>query len=99
MSCYYVRPGAADAQLALVNVAVAGAHADGGFVEIDAADMPGWYRFDISDAMVAAGVISVGIILKGAADMAANLIEIQLTGVLEIRIPRIPATYNTLQIY
>ena len=79
LSCYYVRPGAADAQLALANVAVAGAHADGGFVEIDAANMPGWYRLDLSDAIVAAGVTSVGIQAKGAADMAQLSIEIQLT--------------------
>jgi hypothetical protein len=59
---------------------VTGAHADGGFVEIDATNCPGWYRLDLSDAVVAAGVISVGIHLRGATNMVDLPIEIPLTG-------------------
>lgn len=79
--CYYVRPGSAAAQLALATQTVTGAHADGGFVEIDSTNMPGWYRLDLSDAVVATGITSVGIILKGAANMAPCNIEIQLDAV------------------
>ena len=79
LTCYYVRPGAAAAQLNLANVAVAGAHVDGGFVEVSAANMPGWYRLDLSDAIVAAGVTSVGVYLGEAANMAPLAFEIQLT--------------------
>ena len=79
LSCFYVRPGSNDAELTLANVAVDGAHNDGGFIEIDATDMPGWYRLDLSDAIVAAGVTSVGVQVKGAANMAPLNIEIQLT--------------------
>lgn len=79
LTCYYVRPGAAAAQLVLANVAVAGAHVDGGFVEISAANMPGWYRLDLSDAIVAAGVTSVGVYLGEASGMAPLTFEIQLT--------------------
>lgn len=79
LTCYYVRPGAAAAQLALANVAVAGAHTDGGFIEVSAANMPGWYRLDLSDAVVAAGVTSVGVYLGEAANMAPLTFEIQLT--------------------
>ena len=88
LACYYIRPGAAAVQLALANVAVAGAHADGGFIEIDATDMPGWYRLDLSDAIIAAGVTSAGIHLGGAANMASVLSEIQLLS--EIAAARIP---------
>lgn len=92
LTCYYLRPGAAAAQLALANVAVAGAHADGGFIEISAANMPGWYRLDLSDAIVAAGVTSAGVYLGEAADMAPLLIEIQLDAAAAVvRTPRHPA--------
>jgi len=48
-------------------------------VEIDAADMPGWYELGIPDAALATGADFVGIQLKGATDMAQLNLEIQLT--------------------
>jgi hypothetical protein len=64
--------------LNLVTQTVTGAHTDGGFVEIDAANMPGIYRLDLSDAILASGVGTVIIMLQGAANMADTPIEIQL---------------------
>ena len=56
-------------QLTLVTQTVAGAHTDGGFVELDSANMPGWYRLDLSDDMVSMeGDLSL--MLLGAANMA-----------------------------
>ncbi len=55
VACYYVRPGAAAVQIALVTQTVTGAHTDGGFVEIGAATAPGVYRLDLPDAAVAVG--------------------------------------------
>ena len=78
LECYYVRPGGNSAQLALANVAVTGAHTDGGFVEVDSTHMPGVYRLDLSDAIVATGVDSVVVMLHGAADMAPCVLELQL---------------------
>ena len=78
LTCYYVRPGAAAVQLALVTQTVTGTHADGGFVEIDAAIMPGIYRLDLSDETVASGVNAVRLMLQGAAGMVPADIEIQL---------------------
>lgn len=77
--CYYVRPLAAAAALTLVTQTVTGAHSDGGFVEVDAANMPGVYRLDLSDAVCTTGVNSVVVMLKGATNMAPALLEIQLT--------------------
>jgi len=77
--CYYHRPGAVAAQLTLATQTVTGAHSDGGFVEISSANMPGWYRLDLSDAILASGVDRVGVALKGASNMAPVNIEIQLT--------------------
>jgi hypothetical protein len=76
--CYY-RKGAtgAAAELSLATQTVGGAHDDGGFVEIDATNMPGVYRLDLSDTMVAAeGVLIVQ--LTGAADMAPVNVEIEV---------------------
>lgn len=78
LACYYVRPGSAAAELSLATQTVTGAHSDGGFVEIDSTNMPGWYRLDLSDAIIATGVTSVGITLQGAASMAPCNVELQL---------------------
>jgi len=76
---YYVRPLGSATQLTLATQTVTGAHSDGGFVEVDATNMPGVYRLDLSDAICATGVNSVVVMLKGAANMAPVVLEIQLT--------------------
>jgi hypothetical protein len=40
------------------------AHAEGGFVEIDASACPGWYRFDVPDAAFGAGARAVTVALS-----------------------------------
>src|SRR6478752_8432134 len=69
LTAYYVRPRAAAASITLATQTVTGAWSSGGFVEIDATNMPGWYRLDIPNAVLAAGVDSVGVLLKGATGM------------------------------
>ncbi len=77
----YLRPGAARVAITLITQTVTGAYSSGGFVEVDATNMPGVYRLDIPDAALAAGVKSVLIMLKGAANMAPCVMEIELTAV------------------
>ena len=78
LSAYYYREGAgAPVQINLVNMAV-GTWASGGFIEISAANMPGWYQLGLPDAALVDGADSVGVMLKGAADMAPVNLEIQL---------------------
>lgn len=81
LTAYYVRERAAAVAITLATQTVTGAYSSGGFVEIDATNMPGWYRLDIPDAALASGVNSVGLMLKGATNMAMLPIEIQLTDV------------------
>jgi len=76
--CYYVRPRAAAVAVPLVTQSVTGAHSDGGFVEISAANMPGMYRLDLPDAPWASGVNTVAFMLHGASGMAPLPFEIQL---------------------
>lgn len=78
LDCYYVRAGAAAAQLTLATQTAAGAHSDGGFVAVDGTNMPGVYRLDLSDAVVATGVNSVVVMLKGATNMAPVVLELEL---------------------
>ena len=75
----YVRPLGSRTAITLATQTVTGAHSDGGFVEVDATNMPGVYRLDLPDAVCATGVGSVVVMLKGAANMAPLLLEIQLT--------------------
>jgi hypothetical protein len=78
---YYVRPGASATAITLATQTVTGAYASGGFVEVDGTNMPGVYRLDVPDAALASGVNAVIIMLKGAANMAPVVMEIELTGV------------------
>lgn len=77
--CYYRRGATGSATaLTLASQTVGGAHTDGGFVEVSSANMPGLYRLDLSDAIVATGVDRVYIELKGAANMSPVVREIEL---------------------
>jgi hypothetical protein len=76
---YYVRPKGSATAITLATQTVTGDHSDGGFVEIDATNMPGVYRLDLPDAVCATGVPSVVVMLKGATNMSPVVLEIQLT--------------------
>src|SRR5512143_1287253 len=65
----YCRPAAARQAITLATQTTTGAWSSGGFVEIDATNMPGCYRFDVPDAVFATGVTSAIVMLKGAANM------------------------------
>lgn len=56
-------------------------HTDGGLEEIDATNMPGWYRLDLPDAIFATGASHAGvsIIDSGANNVAQLSLEYQLT--------------------
>jgi hypothetical protein len=79
LTAYYALPRAAAVSITLATLAaVTSAYSSGGFKEIDATNMPGWYRFDIPDAALASGRF-VDIHLKGATNMAPLPLEIELT--------------------
>lgn len=42
------------------------AHVDGGFVEIDGATVPGWYRVDLPNASLVSGAAFVTVVLRGS---------------------------------
>ena len=77
----YVRPGAARSAITLATQTVTGAFSSGGFVEVDATNMPGLYRLDPPDAVFASGVDSAIVMLKGATNMEPCVIEYELKAV------------------
>lgn len=79
LAAYYCLPGAAASSISLATLASASSSwSSGGFKEIDATNMPGWYRFDVPNAAIASGRF-VSIHFQGAADMAQLPLEIELT--------------------
>jgi hypothetical protein len=74
----YVRPAAARTAITLATQTTTGAFSSGGFVEIDATNMPGLYRLDVPDAVFASGVNSAVVMLKGATNMEPCVIEYEL---------------------
>lgn len=54
---YYLSPGGLEVQITLATQTVDGAWSAGGFVEVDATNHPGLYRFDPPDALYASGVV------------------------------------------
>jgi hypothetical protein len=76
---YYVRARGSATAITLATQTVTGAFSSGGFVEVSSANMPGIYRLDLPDAALASGVDNVVIMLKGAANLAPVVFEMELT--------------------
>ena len=74
-TAYYVRPpvagvGGTAVSITLATQTVSGAYSSGGWVEVDATNLPGIYRFDIPNAVFATGLDHDVVMLKGASGMA-----------------------------
>jgi hypothetical protein len=84
LTAYYTFAGANATAVAITLAtlaAVNSAWSSGGFKEIDATNMKGWYRFDIPNAALAASKGQVvGIHFQGATNMAPLAVAYQLTG-------------------
>jgi len=81
----YWRQGGIRVDIPAVTLAAVGsAHADGGFKEVDAVNMPGLYRFDLPDAAIATGADWVVITVQVAGcyvffqmlSLTANIIDL-----------------------
>jgi hypothetical protein len=79
-TAYFVRPLGSATAITLATQTVTGAWSSGGWVEVDASNLPGIYRFDIPNAVFATGVDHAVVMLKGASGMAPVSLEYQLTG-------------------
>jgi hypothetical protein len=90
LTAYYHRntDGAATA-ISLVTMTL-GTYTSGGFKEIDATHMPGWYQFCPPDAALATGAKSCGFHLQGAANMVPLPIELDMGG--DVNVARVNST-------
>lgn len=82
VTCYYIRPGATGATASTVNSITtlgtfAGSATNCAFKEVDATNLPGVYEFHFANDMLAAGVDSVSLLLKGSG-LAPVPLEVQL---------------------
>lgn len=78
LTAYYARQGGAATAITLATQTATGAYSSGGFVAVDGTNMPGVYRFDIPDAVLASGADNAVIVLKGATNMVPVHLEIEL---------------------
>lgn len=79
LTAYYNREGAAGAATAItLATATKGTWATGGFIAIDSTNMPGHYELHIPNAALATGANTCMIELKGASNMVAKTIMIEL---------------------
>jgi hypothetical protein len=79
IKAYYLRPGGSATAITLATQTVTGAFSSGGWVEVDSTNMPGVYRFDVPDAVFAAGVEKAIVMISGASGMAPVVMEYDLT--------------------
>lgn len=76
---YYYREGAASATAITLATMTLGTWATGGFIVVDGTNMPGVYQLGLPNAALVTGANSVVVAMKGAANMAPVILEIQLT--------------------
>lgn len=67
-AAYYRTDGSASVLVSLVTMTL-GMWASGGFREVNASTMPGWYAVGLPNALLASGGVAVGLHLFGAAHM------------------------------
>lgn len=80
LTAYYNREGASGAAVAItLAAATKGTWVSGGFVAVDATNIPGSYELHLPDAALAVGAKSVLVSLKGAANMVPVDFLIELT--------------------
>jgi len=77
LTAYWSRPGSASAAITLATQTTTGAYSSGGFVELDSTHMPGIYRLDIPNTVIASGRSAV-VTLQGFSGMQPCNLEIDL---------------------
>lgn len=80
LTWYYWREDAGNAGGTSVSVtsATRGSFTSGGFIEIDATNLPGYYEIGVPNAVIASGANWAVMMLKGVTNMAVVPVEFQL---------------------
>lgn len=89
LTAFYVRSRSAPVAITLATLASnAAAWATGGFIEVDATNLPGVYRLDVPDAAFASGSRSVVLYLRGASNMVPLPLEVDLDSEVDVSLWR-----------
>lgn len=85
LNCVYWRSGAVASALTLTSlVSVTSTHLTGGFIEVSATGMPGIYRLDLANTMLATGADFVTVVLKGVTNGDEVPMEIELLDAVNV---------------
>lgn len=84
LSCYYHRSNGTEGTAISLATMTAGTWATGGFVQVDATDMPGVYQLGIPNAAFAAGATYATIQCKGATNMVPTTVRVQIAPPVEV---------------
>ena len=79
LSARYNRTRTESVNIPLVARTIAQAWTSGGFAEVDSTNMPGVYRLDIPDAVLAAGADDVTIVVRGASGTNGAVMTVKLS--------------------
>lgn len=81
LTFYYSNgPGDTAHAIALVTNTIGGAYSSGGFKEVDSANQPGWYQFDIPNAAIASGNGNEAQIVWKGTGVLDGALDVELTG-------------------
>jgi len=78
-TAYSIRQRTTATPITLATSTVGNGWTSGGFIEIDSTHCPGWYNFDIPNAVIGTGSPFASVHFQGAAGMAPLPLEIELT--------------------
>lgn len=77
----YTRPGTAPVAITLASQTVTGSYFSGGFVEVDATNTPGLYRFDVPNAAITTGADQCMLSFHGYSASSTAYFNLQLGGI------------------
>ena len=97
LKAYYIRPNAAPVAIGITNQSTTGSFISGGFCEVDSANLPGLYRFDIPNDVFSSGVSSSVVHLANLANNDKTMITYKFSDIQTIDVTQAIPTSNTAQ--
>lgn len=80
LTCYYIREGDGAAVAIALVAGTLGTWSSGGFIQVDATNMPGVYELGLPNAVLSSGASTL-VMLRGATNLVPTLLEVELDAV------------------